>query len=649
MTRTHPVRRALSTVALVAVLASSSAIAQGDGAFRFGDYKGEFSGLNEPSAVSIGRDGLIRIADTNNHRIAVFDPKGESAPAATWGQRGDRAGEFRFPEGVAVGPDGLIFVADTGNHRVQVFDLHGGFIRQWGERGAQRGQFNRPAAIAADDLWVYVADTGNDRVQVFERDGKFVTILGGPGALDRPMRRPMGIAVDGERARIAVADTDGNRIILFDRSGRVLGTFGDYGPFAGLLDKPTGLAFVGGKTFVADTRNHRVQIFTEEGRLDREWGEHARIPREGRGRLHYPRQVAVAPDGSFAVIVEPFEDRAQIFRAALPDERESPRMPIPPDEQNHFGRHLAIDGTLLVIPEPETFSAIVFDLRPETPVLITRVGDRGTNFGQFMRLSGVTVDASAKRITLSDISARRLQVFELDYDAEAPVRYQPLMSRFVRAHRLSTDAGVFARATWPMSPEGLNRDRRGITHVVDSRNAMVFTFDAQMAPLGAFGGHPTGPGRLLEPTDSAMNRAGDLMFVVDAGRGDIVAFERNGVVAGRFGGPESAQGELVRPFGIAAGADGFVYVSDTGGHRIVKFTEAGSFVASFGGRGIEHGEFWKPAGIRHLPDGRLVVVDYGNHRAQIIDGEGQWHATFGAGRASVPGRVVPPMRPPTDD
>ncbi|HMN97738.1 MAG TPA: NHL repeat-containing protein [Phycisphaerales bacterium] len=617
--------------------------------FRFGTSLGELEGLDEPADAAFGPDGTLYVVDRDNHRIAGFrspwariaaDPGGRLAPDFSFGSFGSGPGEFRFPEGIATDANGWIFVSDTGNHRVQVFDRSGGFIRQWGERGSKREAFNRPLGIAADSIWVYVADSGNDRVQVFDKDGRFVTILGGPGSGEGGLRRPTGVAVD-RGDTVVIADSDNNRIVVFDKAGRFRRHWGDFGPFAGLLDAPTGVTLFGGDVFVADTRNHRVQVFDSRGAFLREWGDHARVPREGAGRLHYPAAVAVAPDGSMAAIVEPFEDRVQLFSALAPGEEESRRVPIPPDEQTHFGKRLGVDGGLLAIPEPESHLIDVFDMRGEAPVLITRFGERGTRFGQFRRLGGVVVDASTKRIMATDEAERRIQTFQLDWDPAAAPKFAPLMSRFIRALSTSTEAAPFARAGWPMTPEGMRRDGRGRTLVTDRFNRMIFVYDREMSPSFSIASPAAGTAQIREPTDAVVGVGADRLFVVDAGSCQIVAFDPRGNQELRFGGHGDGAGRFRRPFGIAGGRDGFVYVTDEAGHRIVKFTENGRFVTEWGRKGTADGELWKPAGIEQLPDGRLVVIDFGNHRAQVFEPDGTWVMTFGGGRVATRDRPAP--------
>merc|ERR1719370_1667415 len=69
-----------------------------------------------------------------------------------FGEFGILGGQFTEPSGVAVTPDNEIVVADTNNHRIQVFDKEGNFKFQFGEVGKRDGQLlypNRVAVVAS--------------------------------------------------------------------------------------------------------------------------------------------------------------------------------------------------------------------------------------------------------------------------------------------------------------------------------------------------------------------------------------------------------------------------------------------------------------------------------------------------------------------
>ena len=140
-------------------------------------------GFNTPMSVAVSRDNRIYVADTRNHRIQIFN--GDTSPMsyiATLGPRppylvrGTSNTEFNFPNGVAVSTDNFIYIADTNNHRVQVFDgatlTYIATIGTTGSPGSSNTQFNFPVSVAVspDGKRIYVADRDNNRIQMFDKE-----------------------------------------------------------------------------------------------------------------------------------------------------------------------------------------------------------------------------------------------------------------------------------------------------------------------------------------------------------------------------------------------------------------------------------------------------------------------------------------------
>ncbi|CAF1645723.1 unnamed protein product, partial [Adineta ricciae] len=65
-----------------------------------------------------------------------------------FGEFGVLEGQFTEPSGVAVNAQGDIIVADTNNHRIQIFDSNGRFRFQFGECGKRDGQLLYPNRVA---------------------------------------------------------------------------------------------------------------------------------------------------------------------------------------------------------------------------------------------------------------------------------------------------------------------------------------------------------------------------------------------------------------------------------------------------------------------------------------------------------------------
>ncbi|MCB0036375.1 MAG: TIGR03663 family protein, partial [Anaerolineales bacterium] len=182
-------------------------------------------------------------------------------------------GELNTPRNAAVGPDGRLYVADSGNHRIAVFE-DGVLVNSFGQFGALEGEFNEPWGLAVDDEFVYVADTWNHRLQKFTLEGEFVAVLGQSGSIDPNSAASGGGLFFGPRDiallsdnRLAITDTGNHRIQIFDRDGNFLQAFGGLGPLAGQFFEPVGLeSRPDGMLYVADTWNARIQMInTSQG------------------------------------------------------------------------------------------------------------------------------------------------------------------------------------------------------------------------------------------------------------------------------------------------------------------------------------------------------------------------------------------------
>ena len=115
----------------------------------------------------------------------------------------------------------------------------------------------------------------NHRVQVFnESDRSYVATIGtgvsGVGTDETPQfDEPRDIAISG--GKLYVADQGNHRVQVFNinESTHVyeatIGT-GSSGSGDGELDRPVGIAISGGKIYVIDNGNDRVQVFSESTR-----------------------------------------------------------------------------------------------------------------------------------------------------------------------------------------------------------------------------------------------------------------------------------------------------------------------------------------------------------------------------------------------
>jgi len=101
------------------------------------------------------------------------DPKSISnQPILTFGSRGSNDGQFNASRAICVNSKGEIIVADSDNHRIQIFDKDGKFIRKFGSEGLRTGLFNLPVGVSVDQQdHIYVSDYHNHLIQIFDQDG----------------------------------------------------------------------------------------------------------------------------------------------------------------------------------------------------------------------------------------------------------------------------------------------------------------------------------------------------------------------------------------------------------------------------------------------------------------------------------------------
>ncbi|MBX3373430.1 MAG: NHL repeat-containing protein [Phycisphaeraceae bacterium] len=599
--------------------------------FRPGGYERTLDGFVEPLGVAIDRTGTILVAEAGAARVARAARDGRRLEALT--------GPLREPVAVTLLDDDRIAVLDRARRRVEVFRPDGTHAYGFGGRGESAGRFIAPVAIAASGDRIAVADAGARRVSIFTAAGEPLLTIERAG--DAALGRPAGCAYmpDGT---LLVADGSASRILRFDTAGRFTGAFGAYGPFDGLLDDPAGLAWHG-VLLVADMRNHRIALFDDDGGTLGSFGVHALVPREGEGRFHYPESIAVAPDGSFAVIGESFEDRLQVIRALLPGETppEAPWEPGLIPRQTHFGQYASADGPLLAITEPEAHSVWLFHSARRIPIGIAQFGERGSGAGLYVDPMSLALCTDSRDLFVVDAAQRRLERLTFDFDATAPIGFSTRRLRLVEARSFDQLEGAGVH-----EPLILRDGGAGSLYALDPRRGRLLRIDRASGATRVLGGEAP---PFVRATDFAVDVSGVLadaeahMLVVDGAARSVLRIGADGQPLGVFAGAE----HLGDPFGVSIGADGLVHVTDRAAGRVLVFDADGTWRGSFGSRGEDPGQLWKPAGIVRDGDGRVHVIDHGNHRMQIFSPDGTWLVIYGTGRAYTPESPPPVRRPET--
>lgn len=99
--------------------------------------------FNRPTHVAIcPKTGDVYVSDGyGNSRVHKYDPRGRHL--FSWGEPGTNPGCFNIPHNIATDAAGLVYVADRENHRIQVFDGRGQYLAQW-------NNLHRPCGLAFD-------------------------------------------------------------------------------------------------------------------------------------------------------------------------------------------------------------------------------------------------------------------------------------------------------------------------------------------------------------------------------------------------------------------------------------------------------------------------------------------------------------------
>lgn len=265
-----------------------------------GDKPGD---LNSPERMALGPDGLIYVADTNNHRIQVFDSEGNLVKS--WGQYGNLDGEMKKPHAVAVGSDGIVYVSDNGNRRILKFDKNGNQIAKLGDKNTVSSNITGIAVDAKGNI--YTVDTDKHRIVVYDQKGEVINTIGKKGKWEGVMMEdPADIAID-QLGNIYVVDSSNNRVKKFDANGNFSGVIGSEME----LKEPTGLGLAtNGNIYLADKGRKRIFIYDSTGRLIAEWGR----KRDKNDQFDEPTDVAVDDAGKVYILDVNLKNKISKFR-----------------------------------------------------------------------------------------------------------------------------------------------------------------------------------------------------------------------------------------------------------------------------------------------------------------------------------------------
>jgi DNA-binding beta-propeller fold protein YncE len=218
-------------------------------------------------SVRVDKDDNVWAVDKGSDMVVKFNPQGqvtmvfgrkqEASDEETGPVKHPKPplaaedGRFRQVTDVTWDPAGNIYISDGYiNSRIAKADAKGNWLKSWGDRGEKPGEFNTPHNIAADAQGnIYVADRFNRRIQVFDGEGNFQRAITVDVPFDHSARAAIGNKPDpnatkgtfapgapwtvcitpGPRQVLFTSDAYPGRVYKLSLDGKVLGVLGESG------------------------------------------------------------------------------------------------------------------------------------------------------------------------------------------------------------------------------------------------------------------------------------------------------------------------------------------------------------------------------------------------------------------------------------
>jgi ABC-type Fe3+ transport system permease subunit/sugar lactone lactonase YvrE len=221
---------------------------------------GEF---NKPRSVAVDSQDNLYVVDMTG-RVQKFSSNGVFL--LSWQMPQTDLGK---PKGMCRDRDGNILVLEPHYQRVNCFSPQGKLLTQWGQHGTNQGQFMLPRALVVDShREIFVCEYGAmERVQKFAFEKPetgfpwWLSTFGKPGTGPGEFNRAEGLGVDAHD-QIYVADSCNHRIQVFTSDGKYLRAYGSAGSGKGQLSYPYDICLDSqGRQYVCEFGNSRIQVF----------------------------------------------------------------------------------------------------------------------------------------------------------------------------------------------------------------------------------------------------------------------------------------------------------------------------------------------------------------------------------------------------
>lgn len=216
---------------------------------------------------------------------------------------------------------------------------------------------------------------------------------------------PRGIAINPWDSSIVVADSSNHRVQVFDSSGIHEHSFGSHGKGQGEFDGLAGVAVSqSGLIVVSDRYNHRIQVFDNTGRFLRSFGREGAVD----GLLNYPWGIC-SDNNNKIYVCDKENHRVQIFSIDGAFIRKIGSRGSGPGQFEH-PHYCCVHSGLLYVSDSSNHRVKIFET---DGTYKASFGGQGMGEGQFNFPRGIAVDNEGY-IIVGDSGNNRIQVFKPD-------------------------------------------------------------------------------------------------------------------------------------------------------------------------------------------------------------------------------------------
>ena len=266
-------------------------------------------GIVWPALPEVPRYRYIGQLTGENNFITEYENKSTFNNVLRWlvglDSQPESPNVLQRPQGIMVDDRNRIFVTDISRQAVFVFDTQNNELRVW-QQAKPGTNFIAPIGIVqGNNNEILIADAELGRVFRQTDTGQYLGEFG-----QDILQRPTGIARDPVGRLIYVADTADHDIKIFDEQGLLIDTIGRRGTNPGEFNAPTYLAFVHDKLYVSDTLNSRIQVFDASGMLLTHFGKLGLYV----GNFNRPKGITADDEGNI-YIVESYRDHLLIYNS----------------------------------------------------------------------------------------------------------------------------------------------------------------------------------------------------------------------------------------------------------------------------------------------------------------------------------------------